>query len=353
MMGRLCSMYIPGSKLAFVCAVSAVAVVVGAGAAHEQPARAAGTVAVVLGAQVPDVTGKWNPPTGCPWHLTASGPGHDMLHMTWSGSCAAGGHTALNGVFNGSLSGTTYTGNFQVVEGSVHVTGTMSCEVVSATKIVVTLHPIGGNASTVILTHHASLSKGGPNGPLLIDVAYFGSTLVTAPRISRGCTAPTSLGQGSGSFQGHRSATDGHISGGGSFSIHKPLTKACHGPGMTFSVTGIAVTVAPAAHVSRAVLAVTINGSANVQPGQCRSGMTGTITLTENDSVIAANSYPTDTVKFGPWSAPGCNAFSQLITNNISPITATAKGSTWDKVFIGCLHMDGTGGFSPRNCLEG
>jgi hypothetical protein len=45
-------------------------------------------------------------------------------------------------------------------------------------------------------------------------------------------------------------------------------------------------------------------------------------------------------------SFAGCGAHTHVITNNISRITADAGGSTWVRVWIGCLGP----GYSPRNC---
>jgi len=314
------------------------------------------TTVVILGvpaaaAQTPDVTGTWNTiPPGGNWLLKASGPGLSSLHATWGGG-ATGGHAALRGVFNGTLSGDSYTGDFQVAEGSVHVIGTMTFRIVNMITIVVTWRPEGSSTIQTVTLHSQGCHSCLNADNLDIVISYFADSMPVATRPQLGCPGAVAPAQIYGMFEGHR--TD-HISGGGSVST-RVLVVGCRAPGspgLLFSVNDISVSTSGS--TITAVFTVRITASGTVPNGRCVPGTTGTVVATENDSVRAINQLPDDSVKFGPWASP-CATFTHTITNNISPITADAEGSTWVRVFIGCQPPDikVPRGYSPRNCLEG
>jgi hypothetical protein len=308
-------------------------------------------------AQVPNVTGAWTPTTGgCDWHLAASGPGFKALHATWSGACSSGGHSALEGVFDGSLSGNTYTGNFQISEGSTHVTGTMSFRIDSPTQITVTLRATGSStAQTITLRGHGHAAV----TPVKIDITFHTAHAVTAPQTGGGVGVPSSVrcplkvpADASGTIEAQITPR-GAVEGSGVVA-DRPHDTRCHSPGVKLEVDHISVVVIRPSHVIRATLSVHIVGASYHQPGQCLVGTPGTIQATYDDTKVAANGLnEDDALKIGPWGGRGCNADNHVITDDMSNVPALAKGGTYVRATIACLGRPDTPagpGYSPRNC---
>lgn len=319
---------------------------------------AAALIAVAAGgslavAAVPDVTGAWTAAAGSPpWHLTASGPGLENLHATWSGAASAG-HAALRGVFDGKLQGESYDGTFTVDEGATHVTGTMSFRIVSSTEITITLQPAGSTATQTIQLHGQAGASETPQAR--IDVVFSDGAGRTAPEagnVTGLANQPRCPGGTVAAYvRGEIHAQITNVSGikGTGYVDDEPRPTYCRTASIEFKVDDIAIDVVQPSHIIHATFRVHIISEGRHQPGQCAVGTTGTITATYNDTQAARNGMSeSDEVKIGPWGGAGCNADLHLISDDASTLPAQTNGSTWVRATIACLGQNT--GFSPRNC---
>jgi peptidoglycan hydrolase-like protein with peptidoglycan-binding domain len=102
----------------------------------------------------PNLTGDWrNPdaPTAPPWHLAATAD-LNTLTGSWQGGA---GHSGLRGTFTATLRGTVYSGTLQIVEGSLHVTGTIAFTILGQDKVSVTYQQSNGPSGTFELDREA------------------------------------------------------------------------------------------------------------------------------------------------------------------------------------------------------
>ncbi len=134
---------------------------------------------------------------------------------------------------------------------------------------------------------------------------------------------------------------------GGGYVNDTPRLHRCRAPTIRFAVDHIDVQILEPGAIIRATLHVHIDGEGTHRRGECLVGTEGVITATYDDTSTARNSLPNHRLRIGPWSSP-CNSDNHVITNNISRITADAAGSTWVRVWIGCLAPGA--GYAPRNC---